>query len=431
MPGLPDAVSCVLAAWIALLGPVLGAQAPQRAPAGYPADDTVWPNQHSFANSDPWLAEHHDGIRLLEPRVLVVNFANGASSERVQRHTEAMIAALAESSRYHGYADPTAPVTLAYRVFRYVDLQDAEPARGRERRNGSRYPKRPGYDGRGQNCDYGAFFRDDFAAHYGVPDPDRPGELLSLARMIDAGLVHELWFYCYHDDEGAPLESIEDKQHYDAELRPIAGRHGWAGNGHSDTLPWIGRSFRVTFFNIERGIGCGLENFGHALEGMAHGHFCPYFERYFDEFAGFDLDRRHGLPFRSLYEAPARDGWKARYPAPGVLQYHDGDAVRSLEGYHVVGGNVHFPPGASGDYDLTSDVPVLSTIEHYRLRDGPDGADRAEPWRMRSFYRYRELAPDCMGQWLVYWRQNMPGYRSPCVDDDGAPMKSWWVFLFY
>ena len=48
-----------------------------------------------------------------------------------------------------------------------------------------------------------------------------------------------------------------------------------------------------------------------------------------------------------------------------------------------------------------------------------------------ALYRYRELAPDCMGQWMVYWRQNMPGYRNPCVDDRGKPMKNWWVFLYY
>ena len=39
------------------------------------ADDlTIWPNNVSRANSDPWIAEHHDSIRQIRPRVLVVNF---------------------------------------------------------------------------------------------------------------------------------------------------------------------------------------------------------------------------------------------------------------------------------------------------------------------------------------------------------------------
>jgi hypothetical protein len=44
---------------------------------------------------------------------------------------------------------------------------------------------------------------------------------------------------------------------------------------------------------------------------------------------------------------------------------------------------------------------------------------------------YRELAPDCMGRWVVYWRQNMPGLDNTALDDDGRPMKNWWPFLFY
>ena len=44
---------------------------------------------------------------------------------------------------------------------------------------------------------------------------------------------------------------------------------------------------------------------------------------------------------------------------------------------------------------------------------------------------YREMAPDCMGAWLIYWRQNMPGLDNKQKDDEGKPMKNWWPFLFY
>jgi hypothetical protein len=44
--------------------------------------------------------------------------------------------------------------------------------------------------------------------------------------------------------------------------------------------------------------------------------------------------------------------------------------------------------------------------------------------------RYRDLDPDCMGAWLDYWRQNMPGRDNRQKDDAGRPMKIWWPFLF-
>jgi hypothetical protein len=48
-------------------------------------------------------------------------------------------------------------------------------------------------------------------------------------------------------------------------------------------------------------------------------------------------------------------------------------------------------------------------------------------WRAwRTAWNHR-----CMGAWLVYWRQNMPGYDNKQKDDDGKAMKNWWPFLFY
>ena len=46
----------------------------------YPDDPTVWPNRTSSANSDPWLVEHHRSLRRMEPRILVINFANGCTA---------------------------------------------------------------------------------------------------------------------------------------------------------------------------------------------------------------------------------------------------------------------------------------------------------------------------------------------------------------
>ena len=70
----------------------------------------TWPNAESFANSDPWLVAHHDELRLMRPRVLVVNYVNGLRDPRPL--LDRLCAALRESSRWQGYRDPTAPPFL-------------------------------------------------------------------------------------------------------------------------------------------------------------------------------------------------------------------------------------------------------------------------------------------------------------------------------
>ena len=75
--------------------------------------------------------------------------------------------------------------------------------------------------------------------------------------------------------------------------------------------------------------------------------------------------------------------------------------------------------------------PVLSTIEDWRIGSGPGGKDLARPWTNKVIRAYRDRAPDCMGPWLVYWRQNFPGLNNRSLDDAKRPMKNWWPFLFY
>jgi hypothetical protein len=186
---------------------------------------------------------------------------------------------------------------------------------------------------------------------------------------------------------------------------------------------------RILFFNCERGVGCAMESLGHSLEHMATCGAIPYFTRTFTEYAMLDLDRRYGLPFKSLY---AKGPAPVAYPTPTTMAYGNRWWWRhKCKGYLCSGGNVHFTPNGRRDYDLSNSAPVMSTIEHWRMRNEPDGADRATPWTPRVLEPFRELAPDCMGRWVVYWRQNMPGLGNRALDDDGKPMKNWWPFLFY
>src|SRR5215470_840541 len=82
-----------------LLTPTCGAPS---SGAPEPCPDT-WPNEVSRANSDPWLAAHHDDLHSIHPRVLLLHFYNQLSMDQVRANTDQLLAALAEGSRYHGY----------------------------------------------------------------------------------------------------------------------------------------------------------------------------------------------------------------------------------------------------------------------------------------------------------------------------------------
>lgn len=395
-------------------------------PLNDPADETVWPNTVSHANSDPWIVANHDRIRVMRPRVLVVNLSNESPPDKPLQLVEQLHRALRESSRYHGYRDPKAPAFLEYRVWKYVDLRDAEP----KSPISSKAPIKPHVKD-GINHDYGAMFDETWARYYGVRDPNDPSRFLRLDELVDRGYVHELQFLAAGSGPLRSLECVELKPRYDEHFARIEGEFVQAGNGGDPDQRWTGRSLRINGMNDTRGIGCAMENYGHSFEGMAHSKAIPYFTKYFHEFAGFDLDRRYApFPHTSFYPLWG-EGKRIEYPDPATAIVHEGETTWKLSPYVAAGGNVHFPPNARRHYDQANEIPVLSTIEDWRIGSGEDGEDIAKPWTIDCLKRYEQLAPDCMGKWLVYWRQNVPGLDNLSKDDEGQPMKNWWVFLFY
>ncbi len=419
-------------------GPVARAQAPSDVPPtgitaigtpdrlDDPADTTVWPNKTSRANSDGWIPRNHDRIRVMRPRILMINFSNQVEAAKPMRLANELIAALKESSRYHGYEDPAAPPFLEYRVWRYVDMRDPGASKG----NSRAAPIKPNVKAPEINCDYAGFFTEAFAERIGVRDPANRSRFLRLDELVDRGYVHEVWFTAAPDPDFRCLECVELKPVYDDRFRPVPGKYVQAGNGGDPDQKWTGRSLRINCLNHERGIGCGMENLGHSMEGMAHSKAIPYFTKYFYEYAGFDLDKRYGLPFNSFYPLWG-EGKGISYPSPNVAVVTDGEKTWKLDTYVAAGGNVHFPPNGRRHYDLVNTEPVLSTIEDWRIGSGPGGKDRAGLWTADKLRPYEKVAPDCMGKWLVYWRQNMPGLNNRSRDDAGKPMKNWYVFLFY
>ncbi|MBS1198059.1 MAG: hypothetical protein H6R18_1844 [Proteobacteria bacterium] len=396
------------------------------APLSKPADDpdnlAVWPNRTSRANSDPWLAENHDLIRQMKPRLLVLNFSNRAKRDHLDRMQDSLIAAIAESSRYHGYKNPAAPAFLQFQLFKFVDLRD-----GGAEVNSARLPLKAGSS---FNIDYNQFFSAEFARHYDITDPKNPARFLRLDELVEGGYVHEVWLFAEHADNLRPYEVVEEKPRYDESFRRIGNERVQAGNGGDPAQKWTGRSLRIGFINASRGIGCFLENLGHGVEGTSNSGAIPYFSRHFKDFAGMNLNQRYPqFPWVSLYALSPKD--RIEYPDERTAFIsRDGKRI-TLENYLIHGGNVHFTPNARFHYDLQNPQSVLSTIEDWRIGSAPGGRDLAKPWNIETFAAYRSLAPDCMGSWLVYWRQNFPGLDNRQKDESGQPMKNWWPFLFY
>ncbi len=329
----------------------------------------LWPNAESSANSDSWLIDHHDEITRMRPRVLGINFVHGLTDAEARGQLETLSAVLAESSRWQGYRDPHAPIFLDYEVGEILDF--TEPA-GEVDRNSAQFPR----DG----------IRLDYAALYKMAD---------LAGRVRRGEINEVWLLADHtDDHTWPWETVEVKATYNHRLKRRRFYTPHAGNSGEHTAPWIGRSLRILFVNYARGVGCAMESLGHSLERMATCGAIPYYERHFREYAMLDLYER--------------------------------ERVEHPPGWISPGGNVHFMPNGRFHYDLDGGPPVLSTIETWRQPE-----QRAVPWTPAPLERYRDFAPDCMGRWVVYWRQNMPGLSNTALDDEGRPMKNWWPFLFY
>lgn len=400
--------------------------------AGAPVRDAgpsrlEWPNAESRATSDPWIVANHDRIEVMRPRILALNFVNARSNDEMVAFYERIFAAMREGTRFHGAEDPDAPAFLQPEIAYAVDLRDPVPPDGWPHRNSTIYPREdPVQDYWG--FDYERLFDEDFAARYGIEDPERPGEVLDLCELSERGLVHEVWVYGDADvpDVGA-AEILGIMPRYNAEgmREPVLDR--CAGNGCFDAEDEIPatctRTLRIGWVNHTRGVGCYMESWSHGIENIASTGAVPYFRRQFFPFAGFDLDTRFGLPFDSWYACDGSDC--LAYPTPSSVTWSIRGTSGTIDPYVALCGNAHFPPNARAHYDVDHDAEVMSTCRTYRQGDMP------QPTSVAEWSRYRALAPDCTGAWLVWWWQSFPGLDNPAIDDDGANMRNWWPFLFY
>jgi hypothetical protein len=139
-----------------------------------------------------------------------------------------------------------------------------------------------------------------------------------------------------------------------------------------------------------------------------------------------DLYGDQGVSFDSWYACGG--GEVLSYPAEDAVSYTDGcpGGPGTITGYDPVCGNVHFMPDSKGHYDLTSDMPVLTSCTHFR-----DGTGKKETFTKAAYSPAYDHVSDCMGPFLTWWRQNIPAVGNTALEEDGQPMRSWWPFLYY
>jgi hypothetical protein len=386
-----------------------------------------WPTTGHSANSDPWLVSHRAVITEMRPRALVLNFQNGASADDARRNAERQVAAIAEGSRYHGYADASAPPFVRYEIVKVVNLTDATPPAGWIYPSSTLLPT----DATGE-FDELALFSPQFADLYGFPDPTTPTRSLSLCELFEQGIINEVWI---QDGEAsgrrAPL-SMERKQAYDGSETAVPGSFEPNAGGRAPLDIICGVSVRLAHLDAARGPGCDLEVRGWEIEAMWEA--LPSLRADALAFLNRDFDTRFGVNFKGWDEVCVQAGTACvDYPTPTSARgtYPNDGTPWSISPFRQGCGSTEFPPNARLRGDMINTAPVDSRCEHFGLGDGPDGGDAYEPYTAAKVAALEQAFPDCGGGWQIYWRQSIPGYRNRARNADGTPMKNWWPLLFY
>ncbi len=385
----------------------------------------VWPNSESYANSDPWLVQHHSEIREIHPRILVIDFANGTTQADVTKAFNAHKALLMEGSRYHAYSDSSAKPFLIWELAKLVDLTDATAPPGWTAPNSTKMPR----DGKG-GIDFSRLFTQNYADHYGIADPKDPSHNMTLCELLRSGAINEvrIAFTKSGSDSNVPL-FLENKQTYTEIDLAIPGAFSPFGPWDTAQAAAIacGRSLRIGFIEMTGLLGDALFVDGDMIQGPT-ANALPRFKGMVTPFLNFGMDTRYKLPFSNWYdECPYTANNCIDYPDPNSASWHTSSgAMGTIRPFNQGCGNIDFPPNARQHYDQLNTRTVLSSCEHYGLHDGSGGMDMQTPFDVTTLSPWTRQygAGPTSPAWYLYWFQSFPG-------PDGTPMRNWWVYLYY
>jgi hypothetical protein len=190
---------------------------------------------------------------------------------------------------------------------------------------------------------------------------------------------------------------------------------------------------------------------GHAWERYMDSSAVPELAKQASRFLNWDLDTRVGAPFSNFYSACNSNAtlltdclvWESETRVvSGPSSSRSFDIADMSDGC----GNTHFYANTTGTYSYDANTPdptVLTSCENYGLKNGDGGKDLKTTYNNAMtdelYGRSQRTCPadqpacddDCGGHGTTYLYQNFPGPGTPATNDDGTPMKNWWVYLFY
>ena len=394
-------------------------------PVGGFSGTLIWPNATSKTNSDPWLAQNHDQIAQLQPRVLVIDLEQTANAQTlIDQH----IAALKEATSWHKYKNPSAQPTVSYQLVKTVEA-----------------PK-----GTGTTISYASWNTQAFAdSNLQIKDPADPtGPNLTLCGLFEKGVINEVW--CMASTTPKCGETQESKQVYDATGNKVANKFVSASNGDSITNLGCKVTVRITDFNSSRGAGCHQHAMGHAWERYMDAQAVPALRKQAARFLNWDLDTR-GAPFTNFYSACNSNSMQLTNCIVWNSTINAASGATAARVFNIPDmsggcGNAHFYPNTTGTYSYDATTPdpmVLSSCENYGMHNGPNGADQTTMFTNAMtdtlYGRSQRACPanqpacddDCGGHGTTYLYQNFPGPGTLATNADGTLMHDWWVYLFY
>ena len=207
------------------------------------------------------------------------------------------------------------------------------------------------------------------------------GRYFTLCELVDRGQVHALWIVGSGDvPDASAAEVLQWKPIYDAAGNRIASGSelAWdrcAGNGCFDPdVPHCGGTLRIGFVSYTRGPGCFMHGEGHGMEIIGWRGNLPALATYMPTFAGFDLDRRYGLPFTDCCALPCATPPCIHHPNAARLEVDFAGDSLTREPFDPVCGNVHFSPNGEFHYDYANPNAVQSSCLGFgRVSRGPRG----------------------------------------------------------
>jgi hypothetical protein len=148
--------------------------------------------------------------------------------KKTDQLTEAVIAALQEGSRYHGYKDPAAQPSLAYKVLDTFEFLEPLPT---VPRTGNDAP---------------------------MTDYNRIMQRVNIRKWVEEQGVKEVWIWGYHGGVVGLWESN------------MAGPQGDISNSNRDPrdLPVLNKTYTVYHYNYQRGASEAVEDHMHQLEAV-------------------------------------------------------------------------------------------------------------------------------------------------------------------